>query len=339
MRKLTTRTIVLASALFFCLCMLVLVGLYQWSLTPADRNATQQIRVVIKKGDSVSRIGEKLKEVGLIRSVQTFRIYSELTGTKARLQAGAYAISKNLSVGEIIDRMSTGKTDEIDVTILPGKTLADLKKDLEAKGFSGTEIDAAFSSTYDVPILAEKPLDQDLEGYIFPETYRISAGDDVKVLIEQSLQQMQKVVTENDLKNRFHNKNLSVHQGLTLASIVQKEAPEPQTQKQVAQVFLKRLSIDMLLQSDTTFIYPAKKAGKTPSVDYDSPYNTYIHKGLPPGPIQNFNLSAMLAIADPAPGDYLYFLADKDGNTYFAHTAEEHAANVKKYCTDHCNNF
>lgn len=335
-----TPKYVITGALFiFSLLLLGATAAYQWSLQPADSSSTRIIRFVVRPGDGVSTIAANLKAAGIIRSAQTFRIYSELTGTRGRLQAGGYALASNQSVADIIDHMSTGKTDQIDVTILPGKTISDLKKDFLAKGFSQPEIDQAFTQHYDLPVLAGIPAGQDYEGYIYPDTYRISAGDKVSVLLQKSFEQLASVISENNLSQRFAAKNLSLHQAMTLASIIQKEAPEPATQRQVAQVFLKRLSMDMLLQSDTTFIYAAKKSGMTPSPSFESPYNTYLHKGLPPGPIENFNLSALLAVADPAPGDYLYFLADKDGKTYFANTLEEHNQNVKKYCTSHCNNY
>lgn len=333
------KIIVSACLLVLCVTMMALVGIYQWSLRPVDGSSSDIVRVVIHPGDGVSTIASKLQAAGVIRSAQSFRIYSELTGTKGRLQAGGYALAKNQSVADIIDHMSTGKTDEIDVTVLPGRTIADLKKDFAKKGFSESEINQAFSQIYSVPVLAEVPSGQDFEGYVFPETYRVSAGDSVSVVLQKSFDQFEKVLQENDIKNRLAAKGLSLHQGITLASIIQQEVSNPADQKQVAQVFLKRLSEDMMLGSDVTFFYAAKKEGRAPSVDDPSPYNTRRVKGLPPGPIANFNLTALLAVVDPTPGDYLYFVAGDGadaGTTFYARTEAEHNDNVKKHCHELC---
>ena len=319
--------------------LMVCVGVYQWSLRPVDGSSSEIVRVVIDPGEGVATIAAKLKEAGVIRSAQYFRIYSELTGTKGRLQAGGYAIGKNQSVADIIDHMSTGRTDEIDVTVLPGRTVADLKKDFLNKGFNQSEIEEAFSQRYDTPLLSEVPAGQDFEGYVYPETYRISAADPVSVVLRKSFEQFENVLAENDIKNKLAAKGLTLHQGITLASIIQQEVSEPADQKQVAQVFLKRLNEDIMLGSDVTFFYAAKKEGRTPSVNDPSPYNTRRVKGLPPGPIANFNYTALDAVVNPAPGDYLYFVAGDGadaGKTFYARTEAEHNENVRNHCHELC---
>ena len=121
-----------------------------------------------------------------------------------------------------------------------------------------------------------------------------------------------------------------------MASIVQKEVSDPSDQRQVAQVFLKRLKEGTVLGSDVTFLYIAKKEGRSPSVNDPSPYNTRKNGGLPPGPIANFHLSALQAVANPASGDFLYFVAGDDGKTYFSRTEAEHDANVAAHCKKLC---
>ncbi len=128
----------------------------------------------------------------------------------------------------------------------------------------------------------------------------------------------------------------TLHQVITLASIIEKETPNTTEQKQVAQVFLLRLQRGMPLGSDPTYVYGAHLLGVTPSVSVDSPYNTRKYTGLPPGAIDNFNLAALQAVLDPAPGDYVYFVADPNGVTHFARTLEEHQANVARYCASLC---
>jgi UPF0755 protein len=152
------------------------------------------------------------------------------------------------------------------------------------------------------------------------------------------------VITDNNLVAQFKTQGLSLYQGITLASIIQREvlsvggATTPTSdQQQVAQVFFSRLTIGMPLGSDVTFIYGAKKLGVEPISTLNSPYNTRIIAGLPPGPISSPGLTALIATAQPADGDYLYFVAGDDGTTHFGRTLVEHEQNVRQYCTIECN--
>ena len=330
------RMIIFAVLGFIVFAAISLIGAYHWSLSPKDSQSTSKIRVIVEPGETVVDIARQLKEADLIKSETTFRIYSILTNTKDRLQAGAYALSKNLSVADIIDHMSTGRTDEFSVFIAPGLTLKQqydtaLNGSLAQQGFTDAEITAAFNKSYTSNVLAKKPAGMSLEGYIYPDTYRMTADSDLSVIIQKSLDEFGRVIQENAIEQKLASRGLTLHQGMTLASIVQKEASDPQDQKQVAQVFYSRLAADIPLGSDVTFIYAAHLLGVKPTISLDSPYNTRLYKGLPPGPIANFNLSALLAVATPAEGDYLYFVAGTDGVTHYAHTLAEHNANVQKY--------
>jgi UPF0755 protein len=134
-------------------------------------------------------------------------------------------------------------------------------------------------------------------------------------------------------------RGMNLHQGVILASIIQQEVADPQEQKQVSQVFQKRLGAGMALESDATFVYAAKQMGVEPSVNLDSPYNTRKVPGLTPGPIANFNFSAIEAVVAPAPGEYVYFVSGDDGKTYFANTQDEHNANIQQHCKKLCQMF
>ena len=314
----------------------VLVSVYHWSLSPKDSASSSKIRVIVAPGETVVDIARQLKHADLIRNEMSFRIYSILTNTKDKLQAGAYALSKNLSVTDIIDHMSTGRTDEFNIRIVPGLTLkqqydATLQGSFAQQGYTSAEITAALEKSYSSPLLASRPAGSTLEGYIYPETYRIAADSDLSVVIEKSLVEFASVIQDNNIVQKLQARGLTFHQAITMASIIQKEASKVQDQKQVAQVFYSRLALDMMLGSYVTFIYAANLQGVKPTINLDSPYNTRLHKGLPPGPIGNFNLSALLAVTDPAPGDYLYFVADGKGVTHYARTLTEHEANVQKY--------
>lgn len=317
------------------------VSWYFASLRPVDPSDSSQVRVVIESGDGSAAILSKLKEKNLIHSELAARIYVDLSGAKSKLQAGGYVLTRQQDVREIIEHISTGKTDEINVTILPGLTLQELadpevKGSLAQQGFSVDEIKTAFAKNYTSPLLADKPADQSLEGYIFPETYRMNAGDSLEAVMERSFDELYGQLQKEGLLDAFKARGMTLHQAVTLASIVQREVPDPADQRQVAQVFYKRLGIGMPLGADATFEYAASQLGVTPAVDIDSPYNTRRYAGYPPGPIANMKIEALRAVANPAPGEYVYFVSGDDGKTYFARTVEEHEANAATHCKKLC---
>ncbi len=312
------------------------------ALQPIDSQASSSVRFIVKPGQSAREIAAALHTAGLIRDPFVFQLFTSVSGSKSSLQAGGYILKKSYSVAQIVEHISSGKTDEVSVTILPGLTLEELadpevKGSLRQQGFTADEIRAALATAYQSPVLTGRNPGDSLEGYIYPETYKLMASDTLDRVFNMSFSEFYNNIKTAQIEEKLRQQGLTLRQGIIMASIVQKEVSDPADQRQVAQVFLKRLKEGMVLGSDVTFLYIAKKEGRTPSVSDSSPYNTRKHGGLPPGPIANFNFSALEAVANPAPGDYLYFVAGDDGTTHFARTEAEHDANVAKYCTKLCN--
>lgn len=319
----------------------IAIALMLWfyiQILPRDPDG-QQRRVTIASGESPYEIASKLEKEGIIRSSFAFQLYARIKNVENQLQAGTYALSPAQSAKDIVDHMVEGKVDALRVTILPGRSLKQLKSDLQEYGFSETEIDEALGATYDHPILKDKPASATLEGYIFPETYDLSPDDTLSQLFKRSFDTLLERMNEKGLGAKLTAQGLNTHQAFTLASIVQKEDKRPAEQTKIAQVFLKRLKEGMVLGADPTFIYAAELLGVEPRVSIDSPYNTRVNKGLPPGPIGTFNLSALEAVANPAPGDYLYFVSGDDGINYFSRTFEEHEQNISNHCKEKCQLF
>lgn len=312
---------------------------YQSQLHPVDSANTNKVRVTIASGSSPAQIGDQLEKGRLVRSSLAFDIYTRLAGVRSTLQAGTYSLSPSESVEQIVKHLTSGKVDEFSLTFLPGATLSDHRAVLVKAGFDADEIDRALKKTYDHALFADKPAGTDLEGYIYGETYNFETTASVEKILERTFDEFYKVVEKYDLVNKYREQGLNLYEGITLASVVQKEVSRPADQKQVAQVFLKRLREGMPLGADATFVYGAKKLGVTPSVDLDSPYNTRIHAGLPPGPIASPGAGALQAVAAPASGDYLFFVSGDDGTTHFAHTQAEHEANTQQYCHANCRLF
>jgi UPF0755 protein len=323
----------------FVIAVLAVAGAYAWyssMLAPLNAQSTEKISVDIVEGSSSSEIGKLLEEKKVIRSGFAFDIYTRLSGKRSALQAGTYSLASADSIEQIVARLTSGSVDEITVTFLPGATLAENRKVLIKAGFSEAAVDAALSKTYSHPLLADKPASADLEGYLYGETYSFPVGTTVSDIIMRTFDEFYAQVESNDFVAKFKTQGLNLYQGITLASIIQREVSGPTDQKQVAQIFFKRLKIDMPLGSDVTAYYGADKKGVERSVAVDTPYNTRIHKGLPPGPISTPGLTALQAVAAPANGDYIYFLSGDDGVTYYALTDEGHQDNIKNHCQVKC---
>ncbi|HSW78289.1 MAG TPA: endolytic transglycosylase MltG [Candidatus Chromulinivoraceae bacterium] len=309
---------------------------YKLSLRAVDASDTSRIRLTITEGQSPSQIAQALQDKKLIRSQVAFDVYTRLTGARSQLRAGTYSISPSESTETIVSNLVSGKVDQFNITFLPGATVAEDKQVLVKAGYKQSDVDAAFSKQYDHPLFATKPATADLEGYIYGETYNFDSDTTVEQILAKTFDEYYAAVTDNDLVAGFQKQGLTLYQGITLASIVQREVSNATDQKQVAQIFLKRLQIGIPLGSDVTYHYAAQKLGVDPSPTLDSPYNTRIYKGLPPGPIAAPGLGALKAVANPASGDYLYFLSGDDGTTYYATTEAEHQANITNHCQIKC---
>ena len=244
-----------------------------------------------------------------------------------------------------------------DFTIRPGETIFDVKKHLLEVDRNGTdengealpnyteaEIDEALKAHYDFDFLAGRPEGSSLEGFLYPETHNFYSDSTVQDVLSGFLRMTGDVIRNNDLVNKYAERGLSLYDGVTLASIVQKESPSPEMPT-VAQVFLTRLDYGMTLGSDVTVSYaldvidPHRKiyTDNAAALAVDSCYNTRIYSGLPCGPISNPGLNALLAVANPSDTSYLYFLTGDDGVMYYSNTEYEHTQNIYHHCQELCN--
>lgn len=229
-------------------------------------------------------------------------------------------------------------------TIRPGETLAEIRAGLIEAGYTTTEVDAALNADYDFGFLRERPEGASLEGYLYGETHEFYENTPVKDIIKTFLTGMDKIITENNLAERYAAQGLSLYEGITLASVVQKEAPTSEMPT-VAQVFLTRLNYGIPLGSDVTVSYAVEQvdpdrqtySDNQTALTIDSCYNTRLYAGLPCGPISNPGLAALLAVAEPTETSYLYFLTGDDGMMYYSYTEAEHIQNVYSHCQNLCN--
>lgn len=308
---------------------------YTENLKPVDRNSQEAKVVTITSGMTVDQIAAKLQKEGVIRSAWAFKLYVSSKEARSALKAGTYELEPSRSVAEVVARITDGKIATNLVTIAPGRRLDQIKKSLVEAGFSEAGVQVAISnpSLYKGhPALVDKPEDVSLEGYLFPDSYQRTKQTEAQEIIRVSLDEMQKQLTP-DRRNAFGKQGLSTYEAIILASVVEREVPKDEDRKQVAQIFLKRLKIGMRLESDATASYGAVLDGKRPTSGYDSPYNTYRNKGLPPTPISNVSASSLDAVAYPADTDWLYFVSGDDGTTHFSKTLPEHEEKTRQHCS------
>lgn len=333
---------------------LAIGGLFAWyqvQLSPVDSSDTALKVVSVESGSGPADIAELLESEGVIRSATAFMWYTRFEGVQNSLQAGAYRLSPSESTQEIVGHLVSGKVDMIDVTLYPGATLVDnsdkpdekkydVTTALKRAGYTDAQITAGLTASYPeyaTTLFQTRPAGADLEGYVYGETYRVSSDATVEDILRTSFDHFWEIIQKNGLIAKYEAQGLTLYEGITLASIVQREASQSgDDMAQIAQVFYSRLELGMPLGSDVTYQYIADKTGVARDTNLDSPYNTRRYTGLPPGPISSPGEKALVAVANPAEGDYLYFLSGDDDVTYFAKTLQEHQQNVVNHCQQKC---
>lgn len=316
-------------------------------MSAVDPNDSSTQTVTIPPGSSAADIGAELQQLGLVRSSLVFRYAADQAGVGSDLAAGDYELSKSMSTTEIVQVLAKGEVKRGLVATIPeGWRSEQIADRLQATGFA-TRDDflnavATPQSVPSVEVLPQPAVPR-LEGYLFPETYQVPQ----EVSGSQAAEMMVKMFTQRvgDEVRTPSSSRLNPQQVITLASIVEREAKVASERPMIASVYLNRLAHDMPLEADPTVQYAvATRDGAAASAyDYwrpltaddlsvDSPYNTYTHSGLPPGPICNPGEASIQAVLQPAQTDYLYFVATTDGSGthLFARTLDEHNANIAK---------
>jgi UPF0755 protein len=307
-------------------------------------DSDRPVLVSVPKGASSAGVGNILFQAGLIRNSRVFRLWLRHYDLDSKIQAGDYILSENLSLKEIADKLVKGDVhrETLRFTIPEGLFLQDIAARLAEKGVVDRDKFLALAGDtslwQDYWFVREIPpgLEVPLEGYLFPETYEIftKAENREELVIALMLRQFDKVFTE-EMRAGAQALGISVHQAVTLASIVEKEAVSGKERPLIAGVFYNRMRIKMMLQSCATVNYIIKDFSIrdiSPYKEDPSPYNTYRFQGLPPGPIAGPGKAALEAAIWPEDSDYLYFVAKDDGSGehYFAKTYAEHIKNARK---------
>jgi len=312
--------------------------------TPASSDSTAMV-FTINPGETAATIAPRLQRDGLVSDGQLFLYVVRYRGVDAQLEAGEYELRPNMTMDEIIDTLQHGRLQEVSITIPEGRRAEEVAALLQEQGLVDSEVFFALvrsgSDGYD--FLANRPAEAptSLEGFLFPETYRIPKDYDAAQILDLLLGTFGERFTP-EMVQAAAQKGMSIYQVVTLASIVEREAVVAEERSIIADVYLNRLEQGMYLQSDPTVQYALgyqEESGqwwKIPmslevDMQVDSPYNTYLYGGLPPGPICSPGLASIQAVLEPADTAYLFFFSKFDGSHAFAETYEEHLQNQELY--------
>ncbi|CAI6078931.1 Endolytic murein transglycosylase [Paenibacillus sp. JJ-100] len=333
----------------FLLVLLVLAvgaGGFIWSMMRPVEASSKPVVFEITSGSGTSKIADQLQQEGLIRNSLVFKGYLKWKKQGSNFMAGKYAMNPGVTYDEIIHKLSNGDVipeEMVKFTIPEGYTVLQIADKLSAEGIVDKKEFlklANDASSFDVDIIKTVPVDEELryvlEGYLFPETYEMKKGSTTHEVMQRMLDEFQtRVNSIPDLQAKLEVQKLSLHELLTIASLVEREVVVDQERALVAGVIYNRLEQDMKLEIDATVQYLLDKPKARllfKDLKVQSPYNTYLNKGLPPGPIASPSLASIEAALEPEASEYLFYVTKKDGTSehLFAKTYKEHQRNIAK---------
>ena len=333
MRSKQKRRVIKISLLAFCgigvLCLVALSVAAFLVLPPTS--SKEKVNFEVPVGSSSQTIAKRLVAQNLIRSEYAFRLIVKHRGSGKRLRAGTYALQRNMTLWHIVDEFEKGQVNLVSWTVPEGLTVSKIADLWETTGQGTAE---AFREATASECLLERfgLQDTSVEGYLFPNTYKFAKGTTVEQVVEMMLKAFKERWTET-FDEDARNLGLTQHEVVTLASVIEKEAQVKSERPRIASVFHNRLKKKWRLQADPTVLYalgnPKRLLTKT-DLRVDSPYNTYRHRGLPPGPIASPGIDSIKAALRPEKTDYFYFVAIGEGKHYFSKTLSEHNRMIRK---------
>jgi len=310
--------------------MLLALAFGYYAVTPKDRSA-ESVVFVVKSGEPLRKIASELQEKGIINNRHFFTLWGKVLGYSKKVKSGEYRVSASMPPVHILALLAKGAVITHTVTIPEGYTMVQIGKLLEKKGIVSSR---EFLRVCREPEVIRKYglNEQSLEGYLYPDSYEFSRGLSAEKVVDTMLRRFWQMV--EPYRDRMKEVGMSLHEVVTLASVVEKETGLASERPLIASVFLNRLKKHMRLESDPTVIYGIKDFnGNLTRKDLarKTPYNTYVIKGLPPGPIANPGLESIRAVLYPADTQYLYFVSKNDGSHFFSATLAQHNRAVAKY--------
>lgn len=310
----------------------VCCGLWEYVYAYDTRPSDGSVALDIPKNATGGEIGDILEKAGIVRSAVLFRAALFITGDGAELQSGHYRLQKGMTMEAVVQTLQKGVSAFKTVTIPEGTTVVGMQDILSKAGLSGADGFAEEAASYGPLQYMYGPEAADVkgEGFLFPDTYDIPDDYTPRQICDLMYRRTDQML-DSDIRERAAARKISLHDLMTIASMVEKEARFKEDQVPIASVILTRLSVGMPLQIDATVQYAlgqTKENLTNEDTRVQSPYNTYLRQGLPPGPIAAPGRDAILAVLDAEPGEYLYYVAKADGHHVFTKTYDQHNAEI-----------
>ncbi len=301
----------------------------------AEIQPDKKVHVKISTGMTTGEIAAQLEEKGVIGSSLKFRILSRIRGYDDQLRPGTYVFMAGMNDEEVFEKLLTGEKYLVTFTVPEGFGIKNIAERLYEIDLADKEDFLKAAENFEPYPYMKKHKDviYSAEGFLFPETYTVESDASVEDIMNMMAEEFDKKLTLA-MREKARQMDLSIYDLITLASLVEREVRYAEDRPIVAQVFLKRLKINMPLQTDASLQYLMDAPKEDVSIEdtqIDSPYNTYQHGGLPPGPIASPGIESIKAVLNPADTDYLYFVADRDGHNHYAGTYAEHMELVNQY--------
>ncbi|MEL7566395.1 MAG: endolytic transglycosylase MltG [Dehalobacterium sp.] len=323
------------SGLYLLLLVLAATAFLYFKGLTAPVVLSQSVSLVVPSQATTSTISQLLLEKGLIRSDWVFKIYAKIQGFEGKLRAGEYLFSGQVALEDIEEKMSRGEVITQNFTIPEGYNMEQMAELLTEKGIVNREkfLDVAMNGDFSYDYLPPAGTDSRLEGFLFPDTYQVIKGWSEEIIIQMMLKRFDDIFIP-EWRDRAKEINMTIKEVVTLASIIEREARVADDRPIISSVFHNRMEKGMLLESCATVQYAlgeVKEVLLYEDLKIDSPYNTYLNDGLPPGPIASPGKDSLKAALYPADSNYLYFVAKPDGSHYFSRTLAEHNQAKRKY--------
>ncbi len=301
-----------------------------------DSTATKRINFTVEKGERVKNIGKELETKEIINSAWAFYRYVKESGLGPEIEAGRFLLKQSYTIPEIAEMLTRSSISEVAITIREGLTIKQIDEYLAKEKVlsAGAFGECAKNCELDYGFLGSRPRGHDLEGYLFPDTYYIELeGITAKKVIQKMLNNFDRKYSQK-MREDTQRAGFTIHQILTMASIIEKEERSSQNRPLVAGVLWKRYENNIGLGADATIRYITEDwtgSLTTKELSLDSLYNTRKYAGLPPGPITNPGLASIKASIYPKGSEYWYYLHENNGTIRFGKTLEEHNLNKQKY--------
>ena len=309
----------------------LIIDVYMYGQRPADTEAASQT-LTIPSGQQFRRTADALHQAGIITHPLKFKVLARLKGLDKRIKSGEYLLSAAMSPVEVLEVLVSGRVQLYKLTVPEGYNQKQIAALVADAGF--TTADAFLKACGDAQLIASKGISaKDLEGYLFPDTYYFPRPATPETIISAMVHKFWSVFTD-EFRKRADQMNMSIHETVTLASIIEKETGVAAERPLISSVFHNRLEKKMRLESDPTVIYGIENFDGNLTRKHlrtYTPYNTYRIRGLPPGPIANPGQEAIAAALYPTESDYLFFVSRKDRTHHFSTNLSDHNAAVRRY--------